>query len=49
MAVFGGIILVIIIAFLIWVALMKKFKKIGEKVTNKIKKTFGEEKGESKQ
>lgn len=42
MAVFGGFILIIILAFLVWVALMNKFWKIGNKVTDKIEKTFSE-------
>lgn len=49
MAVIGGFILILIVAFIAWIALMSKFKKIGDKVTDKIEKTFGEEKGENKQ
>lgn len=44
MAIIGGFILVIIGAFLLWIALMSKFKKIGKKVTKKITKTFTEKK-----
>lgn len=47
MAVIGGILIIIIVAFLIWVALMGKFEKVGNKVTKKIDKTFKEEKGEN--
>ena len=45
MAVVGGIVLILIGAFLIWIALMGKFKNIGSKVSNKVEKTFKEEKG----
>lgn len=47
MAVVGGIILIIIIAFLIWIALMGRFTKIGNKVTNRVDKTFGEKERKS--
>lgn len=40
MAVVGGFILIIIMAFLAWVVLMVKFEKIGNKVTGRIDKTF---------
>ncbi len=46
MAILGGIILIIIFFFLIWVALMGKFEKIGIKITNKIEKTFGKKENE---
>ena len=46
MAIVGGILLILIGAFLIWVAFMSKFEKVGNKITNKIDKTFKEEKGE---
>lgn len=45
MAVVGGVLLIIIVAFLIWVAFMNKFEKVGNKIANKIDKTFKEEKG----
>lgn len=44
MAIVGGFILILIVAFLVWVALMSKFENIGDKVTNKISKTFDEKK-----
>lgn len=46
MAVIGGIILILIVAIILWIALMGKFEKIGKKITNRINKTFKEEKGE---
>ena len=49
MAIVGGVVLIIIGIFLIWLALASKFEKIGNKVANKIDKTFKEDKGESKQ
>lgn len=48
MAVVGGILLILIGLFILWVGLMSKFAKIGNKITNRIKKTF-ESKGENKQ
>ena len=44
MAIVGGFILILIGVALVWIALMSKFKKIGNKVTNKVEKTFAEEK-----
>lgn len=48
MAVFGGLVLILIVAFILWLALAGKFEKIGSKVTNKIEKTFKEDKGNEK-
>lgn len=48
MAVVGGFLLILIVAVIIWVGLMSKFAKIGNKITNRINKTFGESKGENK-
>lgn len=47
MAVFGGIILILTCALIIWVSLMGRFEKIGDKVSDKIEKTFKEEKGKN--
>ena len=46
MAVFGALIIIITLVFIIWVAFMGNFEKIGNKVADKIEKTFKEEKGE---
>lgn len=48
MAVVGAFLLIIIGAILIWLGLMNKFEKIGNKVTGRFEKTFGETKGEEK-
>lgn len=49
MAVVGGVLLILIGLFIFWITLMGKFDKIGKKVTGRIEKTFGEDKGENKQ
>lgn len=49
MAVVGGFLLILIGAFLIWIALMGRFTKIGNKIFNRMDKTFGESKGDNKQ
>lgn len=49
MAVVGGFILILIVVFLIWIALMSRFTKIGNKIFKRIDKTFSESKGDNKQ
>ena len=46
MAVFGGIILILIGLALFWITLMGAFNKIGHKIVERFEKTFKEEKGE---
>ncbi len=47
MAVFGAFIVIITLAFIVWVAFMGNFEKIGNKVADKIERTFKEEKGKN--
>lgn len=49
MAVIGSIIIIWVLAFLIWFALLPKFTKIGDKVVNHVKKAQNTDKeGEKK-
>ena len=44
MAMVGTFLFIIIVVFIIWVAFMDRFERIGNRVTKKIEKTFKEKK-----